>query len=281
VPFCANCLVGRLTLSANEKILEKIMASPKKEQQRSNRYWIAGIVVSILMLTLFLFLQQNNSQVLNLDVKWLVVASIPLILVILRSNKIKKFKGFGIELETRLQESVGKINLVAVDALTDLPSDEKRSRSYLENLPEAKRIQTQRLTIREGRNGYYQPEAIHEYLRRLPNIKYFEVLSSEGKFVALIPIELFRMGEYTDIDRLNHLVESVAEKETLGFFPHSIITDTVLESENLIEALLLVRKSQYGLLPVISGGGNLLGVVTRELIESKIADEVIASQDAE
>ena len=257
------------------------MASRKKKQEQSNRYWITGIIVSTLLFALFLFLQQNDSKMLNLEIKWLVVASLPLILAILRSNVIQKFKGFGIELETRLQESVGKINLVAVNALADLPSDEKKSLMYLENLPESKRIQTQRLTFREGRQGYYQPAAIREYLQRLPNLKYFEVLSSEGKFVALIPVELFRLGEFIDMERLMLLVQCIAEKETLTFSPHSLITDYVSDSENLVKALPIVRKSKYGLLPVITDGGNFLGLVTTELIESKIADEVIASEESE
>jgi uncharacterized integral membrane protein len=123
------------------------MASRKKkqEQEQANRFWITGIIVSVLLLVLFLLLQQNDSKMLNLEIKWLVVASIPLILAILRSNVIQKFKGFGIELETRLQESVGRINLASVNALADLPHDEKQSLWYLENLPEPKRIQTQRL----------------------------------------------------------------------------------------------------------------------------------------
>jgi len=257
------------------------MASRKKKQEQANRNWITGIVVSVLLLALFLFLQQNDSKMLNLEIKWLVVASIPLIIAILRSNIIQKFKGFGIELETRLQEPIGKINLAASNALADLPSDEKQSIMYLQNLSENKRIQIQRLTLREGRQEYYRPEAIREYLRKLPNLKYIEVLSSEGNFVALIPVEVFRVQEYPDIERLDYLVKYLSEKETTNFLPHSIITDFISENENLTKALPIVRKSKYGLLPVISDSGYLLGVVTTELIESKIADEVIATQESE
>jgi hypothetical protein len=256
------------------------MASNKKKQEQQNRYWIIGIIVSVLLLALFLYLQENDYKMLNLEIKWLVVASIPLIITILRSNIIQKFKGFGIELETRLQEPIGKINLAAINALADLPSDEKQSIMYLQNLSETKRIQIQRLTLREGRREYYRPEAIYEYLRKLPNLKYLEVLSSEGKFVALIPVEVFRVQEYPDIERLEILIKYLAEKETFNFLPNSIITDVISESESLTKALPVVRKSKYGLLPVISDGGNILGVVTTELIESKIADEVIATQES-
>ena len=257
------------------------MASRKTKKEQSSHNWITGIIVSVLLLILFLLLQQNDSKMLNLEIKWLVVASVPLIIAILRSNVIQKFKGFGIELETRLQESVGKINLVAVNALEDLPGDEKQSLMYLENLPEHKRIQTQRLTFREGRKNYYQPEAIRQYLYQLPNLKYFEILSSESKFVALIPVELFRIKDHIDTSRLIELINSIAEKETIKFSQHSIITDSVSENENLVEVLPIVRKSKYGLLPVIAGNGNFLGVVTKELIESKIADDVLATHEPE
>lgn len=255
------------------------MASRKKKQQPSNQYWKIAIVFSVLMLALFLYLQKNDSKMLNLEIKWIVVASIPLILAILRSNVIQKFKGFGIELETRLQESpIGIVNLEAVKALANLPSDEKQSILYLENLSKEKRMQTQRLTMREGRQNYYNPEAIRMYIKQLPNLKYFEILSSESKFVALIPIELFRTGEFIDSTKISNLIDHIAEKETLNFLPPDIISDTVLESENIIKVLPLVRKSKYGLLPVISDSGNLIGVVTTDLIESKIADEVLAAQ---
>lgn len=257
------------------------MASRKKKQEQANRNWITGIIVSVLLLALFLFLQQNDSKMLNLEIKWLIVASVPLILAILRSNVIQKFKGFGIELETRLQESVGNINLVAMNALADLPSDEKQSIMYLQNLPESRRIQIQRLTFREGRQGYYQLEAMRAYIQGLPNLKFFEVLSSEGKFIALIPVELFRLREYIDMERLESFIRYVAEKETIKFSPQSIITEFVPESENLVKVLPVIRKSKYGILPVISDSGNLLGVITIGLIESKIADEVLATQESE
>jgi CBS domain-containing protein len=42
-----------------------------------------------------------------------------------------------------------------------------------------------------------------------------------------------------------------------------------------------VRRSKYGLLPVVSDDGYLLGMITAGMIESKIANEVIATQEQE
>lgn len=257
------------------------MASRKTKQEQANRSWVTAIIVSIGLLVAFLSLQSYDAKMLGLDVKWLVVASIPLIIAILRSNLIRKFKGFGFELETRLQEPVGRINLVAVNALMDLPSDEKQSHAYLKNLSDTKRMQIQRLTLREGRREYYKVPVLYEYIRYLPNLRYLEVLSNEGNFIALIPIELFRTEEFIDEQKLHMFVELLANNEVANFLPHSIIRDTISESENLIDALPIVRKSKYGLLPVISHNGNMLGVITTELVESKIADEVLATQESE
>lgn len=257
------------------------MASRKKKQEHVNRIWVTAIIVSIVLFIAFLSLQSYDAKMLNLDVKWLVVASIPLIIAILRSNLIRKFKGFGFELETRLQEPVGRINLVAANALADLPRDEKQSRAYLQTLSQTKQAQTQRLTLREGRQDYYRASVLSEYIRYLPNLKYLEVLNNEGIFIALIPIELFRSDEFIDEQKLHMFVELLANNEIANFLPHSIIRDTISESENLIDVLPIVRKSRYGLLPVISHNGNILGVITTELVESRIADEVLATQESE
>jgi hypothetical protein len=257
------------------------MASRKKKQEQAKRNWITAIIVSIVLLVAFLALQSFDAKMLQLEVKWLVVASIPLIIAILRSNLIRKFKGFGFELETRLQEPVGRINLLAVNALMDLPGDEKQSRVYLEHLSNTKRMQIQRLTLREGRREYYRVPVLYEYILQLPNLKYFEVLSNEGNFVALIPVELFGLEGFIDEQKLHKFVELLANNEIANFLHHSIIRDTISENENLIDALPIVRKSKYGLLPVISHNGNMLGVITTELIERKIADEVLATQESE
>jgi hypothetical protein len=254
-------------------------SSTSREKQEKTNYWAIGIITSALLLAIFLLLQEINSKILALDIKWIVVASIPLIIALLKSNIIQKFKGFGIELETRLQEPIGKINLTAVDALSDLPGDEKQSMEYLHKMSSTRRLQIQRLTLKEGRVGYYKAEAVREYIHSLPNLMYIEVVSSEGKFIALIPIELFRYQEDIDNLRIGQLIGALSEKETKEVFGPLLITDTISEKENLIEALTIVRRSIYKLLPVLSGNGYLLGIITVGMIESRIADEVIAAQD--
>src|SRR5438045_221002 len=122
--------------------------------------WITGILASLILLILFLCLQARGSEVLNLSTKWLIVAFIPLILLILKSNFIQKFKGFGIELETRLQDPIGRISLAVTEASTYLLGDQKQSMPYLNSLPPEKRRKIQRLSFVEGRAGYYSLYAI-------------------------------------------------------------------------------------------------------------------------
>ena len=240
--------------------------------------WTTGIVVSAILLIVFLLLQEFHATILSLDVKWLVVAAIPLIIALLRSNIIRSFKGFGIELETRLQEPIGAIALSAVDAVVELPGDYKETLGYIMRLSPEERASLQRLTFNEGRRNYYQPEVVREYLNLLPNLKYFEVADSKGKFVALVPVELFKLKEETNFGRIEDFIYTMVEKEHGAFFSNAIITETIRETENLLKALPVVRRSKYGLLPVVNRKGGFLGVITAAMIESKIADEVLAAQ---
>ena len=241
--------------------------------------WSGGIFFSLFLLAVFILLQANNSSILALDVKWLVVAALPLVIALLRSNIIQKFKGFGIELETRLQDPIGSIHLAAVNALIDLPGDAKQSVNYLENLPLTQKANIQRLTFQIQRENYYDEGAISFYLRELPNIRFFDVVNKSGKFIALLPVEIFTERNNPNYDNgLNIFVNALTSNNITTSFREYAITQTVFESDNILDALRKVRKSKFGLLPVTSEDGYLLGIVTKPMLESKVADEVLLTQ---
>ena len=256
------------------------MATNKTNRKRN---MTIGIIISLIILGGLLYLQEIDAKVLTLDVKWLVVASIPIILAILFSDIIQKFKGFGIELKTRLQEPIGKLNLIASDAISELPGDMKQSINYIQGMPATRRLRVQRLTFVKGHERHYSKDAVIDYINLLPNLKYFEIVNQQGKFLALIPIEVFRNENNTFIDdaRISMFINSLPETENIsGFFTdyvNIIIFDSLYSDKNLLEALRLVRKSKFNLLPVLTNDNYLLGIVTSGLIESKIADEVLNS----
>ena len=252
------------------------MPAKKNHSLKNWINWIIGIICSLGLLTIFLLLQKYDSEILNLEIKWLVIATIPLILSTLNSNIIKKFKGFGIELETHLHQPLIKMNLLTSDGMEYSKGDEKRSINYLDMLSIEKRSQIKWLSFKQGKRNYYTKEAIDEYLSSLPNLEYFEIIDKEGDFIALIPINNSFDNQENFLSSFLDYIENPRIKD---FVDHFGITLTVSENENLINVLPLVRKSKYKLMPVISSkDGALQGIITERMIESKITDYVISSQ---
>jgi CBS domain-containing protein len=250
----------------------------KAKNTKENIKWWIGTLSSLAVLLIFLNLQAINSNLLALDVKWLLVASIPLLITLVRSNIIQKFKGFGIELETRLQNPISSINLVAVAALLDLPGDAKQSVNYLERLSPNKRESIQRLTFQIERSGYYDEGAIRFYLRELPNVSFFEVVDSSRKFLALLPVDQLVDRNNPNEEVLRVFVKALEANYAQAVFSQIAITKTISESDNILDALQQVRKSKFGYLPVISEDGYFLGIATKPILESKVADEVLLTE---
>jgi hypothetical protein len=249
-----------------------------KQRKIDTSPWLGGIIFSLVLLAIFLVLQANDSNILALDVKWLVVASIPLLIALLSSNIIQKFKGFGFELETRLQKPISTIGLTARDALSEMPSDEKGSFERLRRLSKVERAKIQRLVFRMGHANRYSIEAIKEYLISLHNLRYVEVVDQDGKFVALLPARVFRKGKDIDISAVDNFLSALFTNSITSHFKGTAITQAISENLNLLDALQQIRKSGEGLLPVITDDGKILGVATLGAVESKIADEVLSAQ---
>jgi len=225
-----------------------------------------------------MYLQRQDSTFLDLDTKWVVIASIPLLVAILRSNIIRRFQGFGIELETRLEVPVGHISLVATDAIELLPGQGKESLEKLYSLDTAKRREIRRLNLIQGRVATYAVGALQEYIEKLPELKFLEVRDEAERFIALLPVSQFRVQGSVDTDQLDNLIRSIENRSVLDVFRSSAITESVRADESFLTVLPKVRESKFGSLPVTSSNGQLLGIVTTEIVEKRIADAVIAAQ---
>jgi len=72
------------------------------------KFWVQhtslaiGAVISIFFLVTFLTFQYNQSEMLKLESRWLLVAGVPLLAALIVGGYIKSFKGFGVELEAIL-----------------------------------------------------------------------------------------------------------------------------------------------------------------------------------
>ena len=78
---------------------------------------------------------------------------------------------------------------------------------------------------------------------------------------------------------LDRFIESLAEGNIYPDIEAEAETNFVKTSESLIEILPRVRESKHGWLPVLSKDLRLEGVVAKEAIESRIADEVMSAKE--
>ena len=237
-------------------------------------------LISVALFIVFLIFQYRGSGLLKLDSKWLIVAGVPILIGLIIGNYIKSFKGFGIELEALLELSIGKVDLMASDATDVLQGDEKRSMEYLQGLSDDQKRRVQRLTFTINRQGYYQPYAVASYLTQLTNLRYIEIRDSNQRFQALIPITFFKSYGNVLQPKIDEFIQALERNTLVDLLGNNLITDSVSENDALLDVLKRVRNSPSGELPVVSSDRILMGVVTDRLIERRIADEVIARQNA-
>jgi hypothetical protein len=266
----------------------------QEETSRLRRYtsklglWSASIAATVVLLAVFMYLQGLDSKFLSLDTKWVIVAAIPLIIAILRSNIIRSFKGFGFELETRLEDPLRNVNLEATDVLKFSPATGKGTLRDLYAQSQAKRQKVERLTFILGRKEYYGKDAIIEYLQELPGLSFLEITEEDGRFVALLPIRLFRnpdqfvYKEQVEIyeNQVDNLVKAIENRSVGSVFRSDAITESVRDKDSLLIVLPKVQASKFQILPVIGGSGQLVGTVTTEIVEKSIAHAVIAAQES-
>jgi len=238
---------------------------------------VSCFLISIVLLVVFLYLQYLEARILSLETRWLLVAGAPLLVALLAGGYIKKFKGFGIELEGLLRNPIGRVSLIATDVLEGLPVHEKGTYRQLERLSDERRAKVKRLSFISGKRHYYGSDAIREYLAGLPYLEYFEVKKADGHFLYLIPVEIFKSGG--DIyEGLERFIRAIEENSIAEVFGEDAIGESVREDESVVSVVPKIRESRFGVLPVVSGSGRLIGIVNTHVIESRITDEVIAAQ---
>lgn len=235
-----------------------------------------GIIVSLAIFVILLILQGINAAILDLETRWLLVAGIPILIALIIGGYIYRFKGFGIELETRLQSPMGTSILQTTDALEQAPGLDKEAVGLLDSLTQEQLSRLQRLSFVSGRKNYYDPYAVREYIQRLYNLQFIEIRDKNGAFQFLIPITVFREEHGIKIEALDRLVESVSNATIDSDFAVEAEGEYVRTTDKLLEILPEIRDSKYGWLPVLTPNRRLAGVITKSSVEARIADEVVA-----
>lgn len=240
---------------------------------------VIGAIVSITLLGIFLFLQYNDSSVLNLESRWLMVAGVPLLAALIVGGYIKSFKGFGVELEARLSKPVTSIELTATEAMVEVAGDEKRSIDYLHRLSQKDRRKISRLVLVQGRIDYYQPYALNSYLHELKGLKYIEIRNQQGKFVALMPISEFKQKTEINNNLLSEFIHILEESQILQRYSRTLITTHITQDTGIIEALKVMRHNRVQQLVVLDENGIFQGLLMASSVEKRIVDYVLQAKE--
>jgi hypothetical protein len=236
---------------------------------------LLGLLATFVLLAIFSLLQHFLPSVLNLDIKWIAVATLPLLLALIFGGYVKVIKGFGIELEMRIEEPIISLDLNATEVLTSSPSIEKRYIEDLERLSADRKRKIARLRFISGRPNYYSFNAISAYIRQLPNLEYFEVIRPSGTFICLVPIYLFRENEEIQMNELTRFVNALQDNRIPRLYSQDITTFSVRSEQSIVEVLEMMRNQGQVIAVVLNSKGSALGLIKMPEIEKRISGEVL------
>lgn len=243
------------------------------------------VLISILLLVLFLFFKSRNYLFLDLDTKWLIVAGVPLLFALFAGKYIKTFEGFGVKLEANLKD-IPSSSLVTKSGFNEEYESgiQKNSLDFLDLLNNTERQKIYRLKFIYGIRDYYDVYAIDEYIRKLPNLKFIEIVNEQGQFFCLLPISFLKNGSQPNHREIEKFIERLMSPINLLIHPLAI-KDYILRKDNIIDAYKKILTSCYNIssndcyLPVLNDSNIMTGVVYKSSLERKISEEVIKTID--
>ena len=187
---------------------------------------------------------------------------------------ISRFKGFGVELESKLQSPVATINLTATSSMATLPGDEKQSVERLPDFTEEQVARTKRLSFISGRQHYYGTGAIIRYLNVLTNLEYIEIKKESGEFVCLVPVKEFRRrtdeisNDKFSYHEVQRFVNALEENEVPKAYSHVCISLTIRQDTPLLTTLKVLRDNGQKSAAVVTEGNHFVGLLTEQQIST-------------
>ena len=125
-----------------------------------------GSISSIILLISFFIAKSFNLKILGLEIKWIVVSGIPLLIALFVGGYIKRFKGFGFEIESYLYKPVTSVGLKVTEVLTEQPGSYKNTHRMLMEMDPRQRQKIRRLSFVSGIRDY-DTQTISQYIQYL------------------------------------------------------------------------------------------------------------------
>ena len=203
----------------------------------------------------------------------MVIALAPFVFYLFAADKLKQFKGGGIELTLR-DEAAKEVEAVTDDApieFTPASANEKSSIGALETMLRSPEPPTT-LAFVIGRENYYSRYAIQEYIDTLsatPQFRYVLFKDPEEQFLGYMHAAAFRRL----LDSTDDLVERI-ENGTMLQHP-AVIRGSVARTATNRQALHRMDALNLSELAVLDEHERFAGTITQDEIVRKILANVI------
>ncbi len=239
-----------------------------------------AVFISILALLNIIRLKVGSRlEIRNTDI---LIAIIPVALWLVLTGKIQRleFGDFKIEAAfiqastTSVERQITPIKLPVEPIVMSL-------KGGVERIPELVADRTEALVFRLGYSGYYW-RAIMEYLGELtkyPFFKYVVITEKDGRFFGLADgralYSLFRFRRAGPDPRDFERWLKTSDRDSLSGLPGFISKDhTISRDTDKKTALELMERLGVDTLPVVDGGGRLVGVVERARLTASLIIDV-------
>lgn len=234
-------------------------------------YLIYGCILTLAIFIFLFIVKIFCPTLLDIDTKWLIIACLPILIALIVGEYIKKFSGFGVDIEMTAKEPLMH-NPRVIEALHTTLALEKREIERLGDIPTNMRSSYDVLVFRISRVEYYEPYAVQKYLENLPEIKFFELVDMDNKFLSLTKINRNEIFDNISIieDFLRYL-----DRVSIGEIPKDTTTEAVYRDETIIKTLQTIRLSKKDFIAVIDEKKNLIGVVYEHKLEKCLANVVL------
>jgi hypothetical protein len=243
-------------------------------KDRSFEMLMYGCIASIAALVILFGIRVYAPTLLDIDVKWLIVAAVPVVLALIAGRFITRFKWMGVDIEIAAEDPVIEHKEV-IDILIPLKAQQKSDLIELDNMSDDQRNQPNVLTFIQGISNYYEPGAILAYVKMLPNIRFLMVTDEDSRFVALILIsrKKFENYNFSDLDPFIRALEQRRIPYNFG----KPITRRVDPHTQIVDVYEVLKKDPYKIRVLFKKEESLLpmGIITFERTEKYLANLLV------
>ena len=170
-------------------------------------------------------------------------------------------------------------NTTIFEFITSVFPEEKDTFLHLQSLSPNKRRKANVLQFFLIKKDFYQSGTIANYIRDLPNVKYFEVTDSKGKFKSLSKIDrVLLLRESGNYLALRNFIKAI-ENNKLNNIELETTMESIYLTETAVEVYKKIITTGKSFIAIVDKENILKGVVLKTRLEKYFSELVINAAD--